>query len=360
MERIHNFSAGPAVLPQAVVKQAQQDLWIHGDSGMGIAEVSHRSAQFDAVLQSAKARLRRLLGLADDQHILFLQGGARTQFYQWPMSILQGGKAVYLDTGRWADMAAKDAARFGEVMVPFSSQPEHWNRVPAEGSVEVPDGAVYLHYTSNNTVAGSEFSYVPRSGSALLACDMSSNFLSRAVDGSAFDFIYAGAQKNLGPSGVTVVIVRQAALDRMTKDLPDMLRYDKQADKDSMLNTPCTFGIYMIERVCSWIEEDMGGLSGIESHNVAQASKIYSIIDGSDFWSGKVEEASRSRMNITFTTGDPDRDKAFVTSSAEAGLSGLKGHRSVGGLRASLYNAQTNEAVDALVAYMNEFERTHG
>ena len=360
MDRIHNFSAGPGVLPQAVVRQAQQDLWIHGESGMGIAEISHRSGQFDAVHGSAKASIKRLLRLSDDQHVLFLQGGARSQFYMWPMNMLQGGTAAYLNTGRWADIAAKDARRFGEVVVPFSSQETGWNRVPAAGEVEVPSGVVYLHYTSNNTVAGGEFQHVPDPGGALLACDMSSNFLSRPIDGSRFDYIYAGAQKNVGPSGVTVVVVRDSVLASMSKDLPDMLRYDKQVDKDSMLNTPCTFGIYVIDQVCRWLEEDMGGVEGIEAHNVAQSQRVYDVIDGTDFWQGKVETASRSRMNITFTTGDADRDKAFVSHAAQAGLTGLKGHRSVGGLRASLYNAQTDEAVDALVALMHDFERTHG
>lgn len=360
MERKFNFSAGPAVLPEPVVRQAQEDLWSHQGSGLGIAEISHRGAQFDAVIESAKARLRRLLGLTEDQHVLFLQGGARTQFYQWPMNVLRGGTAAYLNTGRWADLAAKDARRFGEVVEPFTSKDDGWNRVPAAGEVSVPEGAVYLHYTSNNTVAGGEFQHVPDPGDAMLVCDMSSNFLSRPVDGSAFDFIYAGAQKNVGPSGVTLVIVKQGALERMTDDLPEMLRYGKQVEKDSMLNTPCTFGIYVIDLVCRWLEEDMGGLAGIEAHNIAQADKIYGVIDGSDFWQGKVEPASRSRMNLTFTTGDADRDTRFHKAAAAADMSGLKGHRSVGGLRASLYNAQTDAAVDALVDFMREFERTEG
>ncbi|MBX2800066.1 MAG: 3-phosphoserine/phosphohydroxythreonine transaminase [Myxococcales bacterium] len=360
MERAHNFSAGPALLPQKVVRQAQQDLWSYGDSGIGIAECSHRSAMFDAVIQSAKQRIARLLQLDDDQSILFLQGGARTQFYMWPMNVLGGGTAAYLDTGRWADLAVKDAQRYGEVAVPFSSQQTGWDRVPEAGAVEVPDGSIYLHYTSNNTVAGTEFSHVPESGSAWLACDMSSNFLSRPVDGSRFDFIYAGAQKNVGPSGVTVVVVRKRVFDRIDASLPGMLRYDTLAAKDSMLNTPCTFGIYVIESVCRWIEEDMGGLAGIEAHNIAQSGRVYDLIDGSDFWKGKVEVGSRSRMNITFTTGDDALDTTFHTSAAEAGLSGLKGHRSVGGLRASLYNAQTDASVDALVDFMGHFERTHG
>ena len=360
MERIHNFSAGPAVLPEAVIQQAQQDLWCYAETGLGIAECSHRSAAFDAVVQSAKARISRLLNLSEDHAVLFLQGGARGQFFMWPMNVLRGGTAAYLNTGRWADLAIKDAARYGEVVVPFSSKDTGWDRVPEPGAWQTPSGVAYLHYTSNNTVAGTEFPYVPDAGDTLLACDMSSNFLSRPVDGSAFDFIYAGAQKNVGPSGVTVVIVRRSLVDRFDRELPELLQYGKQIDKDSMLNTPSTFGIYVIDAVCRWLEDDMGGLAGIEAQNLAQSDKIYGVIDASEFWKGKVQAGSRSRMNVTFTTGDDALDKAFVQTAAEANLSGLKGHRSVGGLRASLYNAQKNAAVDALVEQMNEFERSHG
>ncbi len=361
MARIHNFSAGPGVLPEPVLRQAQADLWEVGSSGLGITECSHRSSLFDGVICSARDRISRLMGLDDDQQVLFLHGGARTQFYQWPLNILRGGRATYLDTGTWADKAIADARRYGTVDVPFSSKDSGWHRVPSASEWgPLPADTVYLHYTSNNTVAGGEFRYVPDSGDALLACDMSSNFLSEPVDGSAFDFIYAGAQKNVGPSGVTVVIVRRSLLDRMDPDLPQMLTYSAQVDKGSMLNTPCTFGIYAIERVTHWLEEDMGGLAGIAERNGAQANALYSVIDGTDFWRGKVETASRSRMNVTFTTGDPDLDTAFWKRAAEQGLSGLKGHRSVGGLRASIYNAQTDDAVAALVSFMRDFERSHG
>ncbi len=361
MGRIHNFSAGPAVLPEPVLQRAQQALWEYGDSGLGIAECSHRSSLFDGVLAEAQERMARLLRLDSDQAILFLQGGARTQFYQWPMNILRGGRATYLDTGTWADKAAVDAQRYGHVDRLFSSKAHGWDRVPEPGEWgELPEGTVYLHYTSNNTVAGGEFHYVPDAGDALLVCDMSSNFLSRPVDGSRFDFIYAGAQKNIGPAGVTVVIVRRSLLDRMDPDLPEMLRYGKQVDKNSMLNTPCTFGIYMIGEVLRWLEDEIGGVEAIEQRNIAQANKVYGEIDRTDFWKGRVEVGSRSRMNLTFTTGDAELDKVFHTSAAAAGLSGLKGHRSVGGLRASLYNAQTDAAVDALVEVMREFERTRG
>lgn len=361
MARIHNFSAGPAVLPEPVLRRAQQSLWEHEGSGLGIAECSHRSALFDEVIQGARARISRLLRLDGDQVVLFLQGGARSQFYMWPANVLRGGRAVYLNTGRWADLAAADAVRYGEVHTAYSSKETGWDRVPApDEALELGDEPVYLHYTSNNTVAGTEFSSIPDPQGAILACDMSSNFLSRPIEGSRFGFIYAGAQKNLGPSGVTVVIVRRSLLDRMDPQLPAMLQYARQVEKDSMLNTPCTFGIYVIGEVCRWLEEERGGVEGIEAHNVRQADRVYAEIDRTGFWKGKVIPSSRSRMNLTFTTGDAALDTRFHTSAADAGLSGLKGHSSVGGLRASLYNAQTDEAVDALVEFMRAFEQTHG
>jgi len=359
MSRIHNFSAGPAVLPLPVLQQASRDILEVQGTGLGILECSHRSAMFDEVIGGAISRLRSLLNLDDDQEVLFLHGGARTQFYQWPMNVLGGGRAAYLDTGNWARFAAEDAARYGQVDTLFSSQDTGYDRVPEQGSISVPSDALYLHYTSNNTVAGTQFDYVPDPGKSWLACDMSSDFLSRPVDGSKFDYLYAGAQKNVGPSGTTVVILRRRVLERCSEDLPRMLQYPVQVSKSSMLNTPCTFSIYVVSLVTKWIEE-RGGLGAIDAHNRAQAGKVYGAIDGSGFYSGKVSVGSRSLMNITFTTGDADLDTAFWKTAADEGISGLKGHRSVGGLRASIYNAQTDEAIDALVGFMAEFERRRG
>jgi len=361
MSRIHNFSAGPAVLPESVLEAARADLLDHAGHGIGIAECSHRSAQFEEVIASARARLGRLLGLDDDQEVLFLQGGARTQFWMWPANILRGGRAAYIDTGKWSVGAADDAKRYGDVDVVWSSGSTRWDHVPEPGDWgELPDDTVYLHYTSNNTVAGSEFSYVPDAGDALLVCDMSSNICSRPIDGCRFDFIYAGAQKNLGPSGVTVCIVRRSLLERMDPDLPDMTRYATQVKKGSMLNTPCTFGIYMVERVTRWIEEEQGGIAAVAARNKTRAERVYQLIDDSDLYRAKVRPGSRSRMNITFTTGDDDLDTRLWKTALEEGLSGLKGHRSVGGLRASLYNAQTEAAVDALCDFLNHFENQQG
>lgn len=360
MARIHNFSAGPGVLPEKVLQQAQADLWDVNGSGIGVCEHSHRGKVFDAIHQSAKARVHRLLKLTDDQEILFLQGGARSQFYMLPMNLLKGRRATYTDTGYWAHSALEDARRYGTVDVGFSSREQGYDRVPAQGEWgEIPADTAYFHYTSNNTIYGTEYGYVPEVKGTALVCDMSSNFLSRPVDGSRFDFIYAGAQKNVGPSGVTVVVVRKSLLEQMEKDLPAMLRYAKQVEKDSMLNTPSTFGIYMIDQVCRWLEEDIGGLASMERRNVAQADQVYAEIDRTGFWRSHVKPESRSRMNLVFTTGNADLDTAFQKAATEQGLSGLKGHRELGGLRASLYNAQTDAAVDALVAFMRDFESKH-
>lgn len=360
MNRIHNFSAGPAVLPESIVRQAQKDLYNHENTGLGIVECSHRSAQFDTVINSAKTRLHSLLGCDDDQEVLFLHGGARTQFYMLPMNLLRGGKAAYLDTGKWAEGAVEDAQRYGDIDVLFSSKETHWDRIPRQSDYAIEKGTRYLHYTSNNTVSGTEFHYRPEvPDGTWLMCDMSSNILSRRMDGSKFDFIYAGAQKNLGPSGTTVVIIRKSLLAQCDPNLPAMLRYGIHVAKDSMYNTPCTFSIYVIELMLRWIT-DQGGVDVVEARNRAQARKVYDLIDGSDFWTGKTAIDARSLMNLTFTTGNDRLDTTFWQTAANEGLSGLKGHRSVGGLRASLYNAQNDVSVDALCAFMRDFERQQG
>lgn len=360
MTRVHNFSAGPAVLPESVLSQAQQAIWELGDTGLGLLESSHRSAAFTEVIDAARSRMARLLGVGDDHEVMFLQGGARTQFYVLPMNLLRGGRATYLDTGVWSAGAAVEAARYGTIDVPFSSKASGYDRVPEPGAWgPLPEGTRYLHYTSNNTVAGSEFSYVPDPGAAWLMCDASSDFLSSPVDGEAFDLLYGGAQKNLGPAGVTIVVIRKSLLEHCDPDLPAMCRYPLHAEKRSLYNTPPTFGIFVVERVLAWIE-DQGGLAAVGAHNQAQADAVYGVIDGSGFWRGKVGAGSRSKMNVTFTTGDAALDTRFVAEAMAAGLSGLKGHKSVGGLRASIYNAQTDAAVASLVSFMGDFEQRCG
>jgi phosphoserine aminotransferase len=363
MARIHNFSAGPGVLPEVALRQAQADLWDVAESGIGVLEHSHRGKTFDAIHQRAKQRVARLLGLDEDQAVLFLQGGARGQFFQWPLNALRksGMRAAYLETGHWSKLAIDDAKMYGAVDVPFSSKETGYDRVPEPGEWGAlkPD-TLYLHYTSNNTIFGTEYHYVPDAGSAWLTCDMSSNFLSRPVDGTKFTFLYAGAQKNVGPAGVTVVVIRKSILDRLDRELPAVLRYAKQVEKDSMLNTPCTFGIYMIDQVCRWLEEDVGGLAAMEKRNASKAGQLYAEIDRTGFWKAPVKTSSRSRMNVVFRAPNADLDAAFVKEASAAGLSGLKGHRETGGLRASLYNALPEASVTALVSFMREFERTRG
>lgn len=357
MSRIHNFSAGPAVLPVPVLEEAREALLDFNGSGIGIMECSHRTPLFEQVIDSARARLKRLLSLDDDQEVLFLQGGASSQFFMVPMNLLNGGRATYLDTGVWSKKAIAEAKRFGTVDVPFSSAARAYDRVPTQGEWgALPQGTAYLHYTSNNTVAGTQYHYVPETDVPLV-CDVSSDIACRPVDGSRFALMYAGAQKNLGPSGVTVVVVRKSLLERCG-DVPTMLSYNTHVKDDSMYNTPNTWGIYIIDRVCAWVE-DMGGPAVMASRNQAQAGKIYEAIDQSSLYRGLAEVTSRSLMNVTFTTGSADLDTAFCKAADDRGLSGLKGHRVVGGLRASIYNAQTDEAIDALVDFLAEFERTH-
>ena len=356
MSDVHNFSAGPAVLPPPVVQEARAALADLG-GGIGILEVSHRSADFSAVIDSARQRLRRLLQLDDDQEVLFLHGGARTQFFTIPMNLLRGGRATYLDTGTWATQAATEARRYGTVDVPWSSAETGWDSVPRPGAWgALPAGTRYLHYTSNNTVAGTEYDYIPDAGDAWLVCDASSNLLSEPVDGSRFDLLYGGAQKNVGPAGVTLVVLRRSLLEHCDPQIPTMCRYGTHVKKASLYNTPCTFAIYMVDRVCAWLEAQ-GGLEAVAQRNRAQASRLYAAIDGSDRFRAMVAPPSRSRMNVTFTTGDRDTDKRFVAQSTAAGLVGLKGHSSVGGLRASVYNAQSDAAIDALLGFLDDFAR---
>jgi phosphoserine aminotransferase len=358
MSRIHNFSAGPAVLPESVIRSLQDDLWEFGNSGVGILECSHRSKDFGEVIDETRERLARLLRLDEDQEILFLHGGARTQFFMIPMNLLGGGRAAYVNTGTWARQAEEEAARFGTVDTVYSSRDTNYDQVPEQQPWALAPDTKYFHYTSNNTVAGTEFNHIP-DVPCWLFCDASSDFLARDIDGSKFDLLYGGAQKNLGPAGVTLVIIRRSLLEQCARDIPTMLQYGIHVEKKSMFNTPCTFAIHAVGKVCQWIEE-MGGVAAIESRNRAQASKLYNLIDGSDFYSGKVKVSSRSLMNPTFTTGDKAIDTLFHQEATKHGLSGLKGHSSVGGLRASMYNAQSDSAVEALVHFMQEFERTRG
>jgi phosphoserine aminotransferase len=358
--RVHNFGPGPSTLPLAVLEQAQRELLDFHGSGMSILESSHRGPHYDRVHRRAIEDLKELLGGADDHEVLFMGGGARTQFSAVPMNLLSdGGRAGYLTTGRWSEMALEAAGRYGEAEELWSGRATGYDHVPGPEAYELAPGAEYLHYTSNNTIYGTQFHEVPDAGDTPLVCDMSSDILSRPIDLSPFGAIYAGAQKNLGPAGVTIVLVRRDLLDRSPGDIPEPLSYKAMAAKNSLLNTPPVFAIYMTGLVLGHLLES-GGLAAVEKRNRRKAELLYAAIDGSGgYYQGHARPESRSRMNVTFRLPDEEREQLFLAESAAAGLVGLKGHRSVGGVRASLYNALQIRSVEALVEFMAEFQRKH-
>lgn len=353
MSRIHNFSAGPAALPLEVLEQAKQEITDFRGCGMSIMEVSHRGPEYIGVDASARERLGRLLGLGDEFEVMFLQGGASTQFMMVPYNYLSADQtADYLNTGTWAQKAIKEAKAFGNVHVAFSSESGNFNRVPKQSEIEWSGKAQYAHFTSNNTIFGTEFTVEPDCDVPLI-CDASSNFLSKPINIDRYGLIYAGAQKNLGPAGVTVVIVRKDFIERSkTSGVPTILSYRTHAGE--MYNTPPSFVVYMVDLVLGWIERQ-GGLIAMAAHNKAKADLLYAEIDRDDFYVGTAEVESRSKMNVTFRIADESLEKVFVKEAEAAGLSGLKGHRSVGGMRASIYNACTIESVGALVSFMQDF-----
>lgn len=356
--RLFNFSAGPAVLPVEVLEEARENLLSLGETGVGIMEHSHRGKAFLEVYEETVALCRELANIPDDYHVLFLQGGASSQFFMVPMNFLTPqSTADYLLTGSWAKKAVAEAKRFGNVHIACSSEDRNFSYIPTD--VHFSDNPAYVHYTSNNTICGTQFAAPPDVPSGQLVCDMSSDIFSRPIDVSRYGLIYAGAQKNLGPSGVTLVIVRDDWVKRAPEDLPTMLQYRTHANSDSMFNTPPTFGIYIMGLVFKWIKSQ-GGLSARDDANRKKAGKLYDYLDSSRLFSGTAAEDSRSLMNVTFVTGNAEVDARFIAEATAAGFNGLKGHRSVGGMRASLYNAFPIEGVDALVEFMRQFESVHG
>jgi len=362
--RIHNFGAGPAVLPLSVVEEVQAALPNLNNSGFGLCEISHRSATFQAIVDSAMERIRRVLSVPEDYTILFLQGGASTQFYMTALNLMQTGeRADFLETGGWSKKAVVEAKRVGEVSVIWSDSQNGFRSVPNAGEYAVSEDSVYVHYTSNNTLMGTQYHDLPDSGGKPRVLDASSDIAGVPLDVSAHDLIYAGAQKNLGPSGVTLVILSPWALARAQKNsdagrLPTMLDYTVHASKGSLFNTPNTFGIFVLDCVFKWLEEN-GGLDGSIARNQAKAALLYGELDRTDFWAPHAEVEARSVMNVTWRCSDESLESVFLTESAAAGLGGLKGHRSVGGIRASLYNGCPIESVEALVAFMREFAERH-
>ncbi len=359
MTRCYNFCAGPASLPESVLQIARDDMLDWHGKGLSLMEMSHRSDEVVGVAQHAEQTLRSLLGISDDYAVLFLQGGASTQFSAVPLNLLGDRRgADYVNTGQWSKKAIEEAQRYGDVNVVASSKDSNFCTIPAQQSWQLGADPAYLHYVANETIGGVEFFWTPQ-GDVPLVADMSSTILSRQIRVDDFGVIYAGAQKNIGPAGLTLVIVRRDLLGKAHPLCPAMLNWQVAADNDSMYNTPPTFALYLSALVFDWLVEQ-GGLSAMETLNRRKAQKLYAAIDGSDFYSNPVEIPSRSLMNVPFILANADLDKVFLQESEAAGLLNLKGHRSVGGMRASIYNAVTEEAVDALIAFMQDFEQRNG
>ncbi len=357
--RAYNFSAGPAVLPLPVLEQARDEM-LDWQGGMSVMEISHRSKPFMAAAERAEADLRELLAVPADYRVLFMQGGATAQFAAVPLNFAQPGEpADYVNTGHWSERTIREARRFVSVTITADEAASQYTTVPEPSSLRPSPGAAFLHYTPNETIGGVEFPYVPAAGPVPLVADMSSSILSRPLDVSRFGLIYAGAQKNIGPSGITVVIVRDDLLGRARAGTPSVLDYRAMADAGSMLNTPPTFGWYMAGLVFQWLKRE-GGLAEMARRNQAKAQMLYAAIDASGFYSNPVAHDCRSWMNVPFRLARPELDKIFLAEAESAGLTNLAGHRAVGGMRASLYNAMPQAGVAALVEFMHEFERRNG
>ncbi len=359
MSKVYNFSAGPSVLPESVLKQAQAEMLDWQGTGMSVMEMSHRGADFMGIAKTLHEDLRELMSIPDNYKVLFLQGGATGQFSFIPANILgDNNKACYINTGAWSQKAIKSAQACCEVIISASSEENNFTSIPERSSWNIDEQTGYLHYTTNETIHGVEFQDIPDVGDLPLVADMSSNILSRTVDVSKFGLIYAGTQKNMGPAGAAVVIVRDDLVGKAQKGLPDIFNYEIQAKQESMLNTPATYTWYLVGLVLQWLKAQ-GGVAAMEQVNKRKAQKLYTAIEQSTLYSNPVAMADRSRMNIPFILSNNELDKAFLSAAKEQGFLSLKGHRSVGGMRASIYNAMPESGVDALIDFMAEFERTH-
>lgn len=356
--RIYNFSPGPATLPLEVLEQAAIDIVDYRGSGIGLAELSHRSPEFTSVMDTTEALLRELMGIPANYKILFLQGGASSQFFMVPMNLLRpGDRATYLNTGTWAKKAMKEAQGFAEIDVAYSSEDSQYSRVPEDDEYGLHPDSRYLYFVSNNTIFGTQFQQFPEKDTLLIS-DMSSDILSRPCDVSRFGLIFAGAQKNLGPAGVTIVIVREDLLDLVPDSVPTMLRYKTHAEKGSMFNTPPCLAIYLVGEVLKWLQKS-GGIPAVELRNQQKAALLYQRIDATGYFRGHAEKGSRSAMNVAFNLPTPELEQKFIGEASSVGLDGLKGHRSIGGCRASIYNAFPLEGVERLVEFMDEFEKNN-
>jgi len=354
-DRVFNFNPGPATLPYDVLLQASKDIVNYQGTGMSVIELSHRSKEFMSITDNAEALLRKLMAIPENYKVLFLQGGASSQFFMVPMNLLRPGlKATYLNTGTWSKKAIKEAQTFGLIDIAFTSEPGNFNRVPRVSDYTIADDTAYVYFVSNNTIFGTQFQSFPDTDKVLI-CDMSSDILSRKIDVSQFGLIFAGAQKNLGPAGVTVVIVKEDLLDNTSETIPTMLKYKTHSDKGSMFNTPPCFAIYVVGEVLKWLDK-LGGVEVIEKINTDKAKILYEAIDKTSYYRGHAEVHSRSKMNIPFNLPTPELEKKFIEEAAANGLTGLKGHRSIGGCRASIYNAFPIEGVKKLTEFMERFE----
>jgi phosphoserine aminotransferase len=360
MSRVFNFSAGPAMLPEAVLQQAQSEMLDWQGSGMSVMEMSHRGKEFMSIAEQAEADLRQLLAVPDNYKVLFLQGGASSQFAMVPMNLTRDNKRIdYVNTGSWSKKAIAEAKRFAEVNIAASTEASKFTTTPTQSELKLSGDAAYVHYTPNETIQGVEFPYVPDTGSVPLVADFSSTILSRPIDVSRYGIIYAGAQKNIGPAGITLVIVREDLIGEAIDGTPAMFQYATHSDNGSMYNTPPTYGWYLAGLVFKWLLEK-GGLGAMAEINQRKAQALYDTIDTSDFYANPVAVESRSWMNVPFTLADAELDAKFLQEAGAAGLKTLKGHRSVGGMRASIYNAMPEQGVQALIEFMKEFERVNG
>ncbi len=359
MARIHNFNAGPAAMPLEVLEQAQSQLPDLAGSGLSVMEMSHRSKEFQTIIDGAEIRIRRLMNVPEDYAVLFLQGGASLQFAMIPMNLRRSGKSAdYVDTGSWASKAIKEAKILGPTNVAWSGKEDGYAHIPKAGELKLMPDAEYVHICSNETIGGIRWTEFPKTDAPLVA-DMSSEILSRPVDVREFGMIYAGAQKNLGPSGLAVVIMQKELAERVPENVPTFLNYSTHIANGSLFNTPNTWAIYMIDLTCAWVESK-GGVSSLQKINEQKAAVLYDVIDSSDFWRSPVERESRSIMNIVWRLPDETLEEQFIAQAKKRGMIGLKGHRSVGGIRASIYNAVPLESVAALASFMKEFENKNG
>lgn len=361
MKRVYNFSAGPSMLPEKVLRTAADEMLDYHGSGQSVMEMSHRSKVYDGIIKETESLLREVMNIPDNYKVLFLQGGASSQFAMVPLNLMTGsGKADFVLTGQWATKAYKEAARYGEANVVASSKDKTFSYIPKLDPSTFTKDADYFHICLNNTIYGTKWNTLPETGNVPLVADISSCILSEPIDVSRFGLLYAGAQKNMGPAGLTVVIIREDLIGRAKDFTPTMFNYQTHADNDSMFNTPPCYAIYICKLVLEWLKNDIGGLENMKAINEKKAALLYDYLDSSKLFKGTVVKEDRSLMNVPFVTGDADLDAKFVKEATEAGLVNLKGHRTVGGMRASIYNAMPVEGVEKLVAFMTQFEKANG